>query len=378
MIDLAFIGTVGVPNNYGGFEMFLESCAPRLSSRFKNVLVTCDRTKYKDHTTNWHGVQRVFIPLPANGALSVLHDLMAFFAVFWRVRAIIVLGVSGGIFFPLFRLLCSLTGKKLIVNVDGVEWRRAKFSRGKRLFLYVSDRLAQWCAHRVVVDNEGLRPFLVRSVQQSAALIAYSGDHVLRLAAQKNSLEPCCLTICRIEPENNCDVLIEAFKQAACGTYLFVGNWNASAYGRALRARYADVPGLEMRDPVYAKDKVAALRSECNLYLHGHSVGGTNPSLVEMLFYDCAVLAFDCSFNRFTAGQAIDYFHDVTALAIRIKTMDFTRTFDRSAVRAAYTSARICSAYSEMIYSLFPQSAAPSLDAQEEQSANAVSRDSQH
>lgn len=295
----------------------------------------------------------MFIPVAANGASSVLHDFLAFFAVFLRAHAIVVLGVSGGIFFPIFRLLCSLSGKKLIVNVDGVEWRRAKFSRAKRFFLYVSDRLAQWCAHRVVVDNEGLRPFLIPAVQESAALIAYSGDHALRFETAVADKTPRCLTICRIEPENNCEILIEAFKRASLGTYTFVGNWNASAYGRALRARYGDVPGLEMRDPVYDKEKVAVLRSECNIYLHGHSVGGTNPSLVEMLFYDCTVLAFDCSFNQFTAGQSIDYFRDAADLADKIGSAELSPTFERAAVRATYTSARICAAYSAMIYSLF-------------------------
>jgi glycosyltransferase involved in cell wall biosynthesis len=355
--NVAFIGTVGVPNNYGGFEMFLESCTPLLAHTFNTVFVTCDSTKYASRARNWHDVRRIFIPVSANGALSVIHDLLAFFAVFWRAQAIVVLGVSGGIFFPLFRVMCALSGKKLIVNVDGVEWRRAKFSVSKRAFLYVSDRLAQWCSHQVVVDNEGLRPFLARSVQSSAALIAYSGDHVTHVAPMLPVAngETRCLTICRIEPENNCAMLIEAFAIAGCGTYIFVGNWDASSYGRTLRQRYAHVPGLEMRDPVYEKNAVATLRSECTAYLHGHSVGGTNPSLVEMLFYDCAILAFDCSFNRFTAADAIDYFCDVPELVSKIPEAAMSAPRSRSKVRQDYTSARICAAYEAMIYSLFQQ-----------------------
>lgn len=124
---IAFIGSAGVPNIYGGFEMFLESCTPGILKSFAKVFVTCDRSKYADRSRNWRGVTRVFVPVGANGASSVLHDLLAFFAVLWRADAIVVLGVSGGIFFPLFRLIASLMGKKLIVNVDGIEWRRAKF-----------------------------------------------------------------------------------------------------------------------------------------------------------------------------------------------------------------------------------------------------------
>jgi glycosyltransferase involved in cell wall biosynthesis len=351
--NIAFIGSVGVPNNYGGFEMFLEACGPELAKSFDEVFITCDRSRYEQRSRLWNNVNRVFIPLRANGVMSVLHDLFAFLAVFWRVRAIVVLGVSGGLFFPLFRLLCSIFRKKLLVNVDGVEWRRAKFSRSRRLFLLISDRLAQAFAHRVIVDNDALRPFLIKMRRESASLIAYPGDHVLRgerHAKNATAAEPVrCLTICRIEPENNCHLLIEGFKRAGQGEYIFVGNWNASEYGQSLRAKYADVKGLEMRDAVYDKKVLADLRENCTLYLHGHSVGGTNPSLVEMLFYDCAIAAFECDFNRYTAGSAIEYFAGEDQLADRIQQPEPAVYRNREEVRSQYTKERICSAYADLI-----------------------------
>lgn len=358
---LAFIGAVGVPNNYGGFEMFLESCAPEMVKSFERVLITCDSSRYTDHSTEWQGVERMFVPIPANGASSIRHDLAAFVKVFGRADAIVVLGVSAGIFFPFFRLASSLTGRKLVVNVDGVEWRRAKFSMWKRTFLYISDRLAQLCAHQIIVDNEALRPYLVAPVRKSAALIAYSGDHVERRPelADTRPVEPNLLTICRIEPENNCHLLIEAFAEARCGSYVFIGNWNASAYGREIRAKYAGVPGLEMRDPVYDKDTLSGLRETCNLYLHGHSVGGTNPSLVEMLFYDCNILAFDCTFNRATADHAISYFTDARDLSRKIAAFVPSTDHGRKAVRAQYTRKRISSRYTGLIAALFNGSAVP-------------------
>ncbi|MDK6079265.1 DUF1972 domain-containing protein [Massilia varians] len=366
-VNVAFIGTVGVPNKYGGFEMFLESCAPKLLERYNEVLITCDSSRYEDRNREWQRIRRVFVPVSANGALSVLHDLLAFLAVFWRAQVIIVLGVSGGIFFPLFRALCGMAGKRLIVNVDGVEWRRAKFSRKRRWFLYISDRLAQLFSHTVVVDNEALRPFLVKSVQQSAVLIAYPGDHVLAEPYQKsvsdNLLE--CLTICRIEPENNCHLLIEAFAAAKRGRYVFIGNWRASAYGLALRERFADVPGLEMRDPVYDKNILANLRGNCDVYLHGHSVGGTNPSLVEMLFYDCSILAFDCAFNRSTSGDATGYFASADDLAAQITALDRRVKTDRRAVRARYTRYEICNAYARLIGHAHPLTSAFETEEQE-------------
>lgn len=350
---IAFIGSVGVPNNYGGFEMFLDSCTPYLAKNFNEVIVTCDRSRYKEFG-NWLGVTRLFLPISANGAQSILHDLMAFFAVFLQCRVIIVLGVSAGIFFPIFRLLCAFTGKKLIVNVDGLEWRRNKFSKAKRSFLYLSDRLAQFFAHQVIVDNEALRPFLIKKVQDTAELIAYPGDHVLRVHEKEVSHpgEPNYLTICRIEPENNCHILLEAFLSVGKGRYIFVGNWDASDYGRKLRALFKGTPGLEMRDPIYNATALATLRENCTIYLHGHSVGGTNPSLVEMLFYDCNILAYDCAFNRATAGDTIEYFINNEELGRILQQPQSQGNMDRTELRGFYTRSKICDEYTRVIRQL--------------------------
>lgn len=248
-------------------------------------------------------------------------------------------------------MLCELTGKKLVVNVDGLESRRKKFSLAKRRFLYLSDRLAQRFAHIVVIDNEALRTYLVPKVRANAVLIAYPGDHVLRSSRGHNTqiFGGQYLSICRIEPENQCHLLLESFARARSGTYVFVGNWSASDYGRKLRKQYSHVPGLEMRDPIYDKNVLANLRDSCSCYLHGHSVGGTNPSLVEMLFYDCKILAFDCVFNRKTAGDSIYYFSDSDDLISHLTSTEKAYQIDRGTVRHQYTRAKICADYINLI-----------------------------
>ena len=354
---VAFIGAVGVPNIYGGFEMFLDSTAPLVARHFDQVLITCDRGRYSDREQMWRGVQRVFVPLPANGGWSVFHDLIAFFIVFWRVDVVVVLGVSGGIFFPLFRVLCAIRGVRLIVNVDGLEWRRNKFSCGKRGFLYLSDRLAQFFAHCVIVDNEALRPYLILAVRKSAVFIPYPGDHArLHNVPSTDHENPYCLTICRIEPENNCHVLLAAFAAAGTGRYIFVGNWDDSEYARQLRFRFGSHPRIDLRWPTYDQENLARLRGGCGLYLHGHSVGGTNPSLVEMLFYDCPILAFDCAFNRATAEDAIEYFANQTQLEVAISSLvkgesGATAWVQKRDIlrRTKYMREIICSAYVAVI-----------------------------
>lgn len=354
-MKVAFIGTVGVPNVYGGFEMFLEVCGPSFLNYFDKIFITCDKSRYVDRSVIWRGVYRVYIPLRANGAQSIIHDLLAFFFVFWRVNAIVVLGVSGGLFFPLFRLICTLTGKILIVNVDGIESRRQKFTFVKQRYLYWSDWLAQLFAHHVVIDNEALRAYLHPASQATAVTIAYPGDHVVRGLRKPHSLHSGnrCLTICRIEPENQCHILLDSFARCGSGTYLFIGNWDASEYGRQLREMYGQVPGLEMRGPEYDKTVLSDLRENCDYYIHGHSVGGTNPSLVEMLFYDCDILAFDCAFNRWTAGESIKFFADSDALITHLKSpAQYGMRSDRVHLRCKYTQTQICADYASLISGL--------------------------
>jgi glycosyltransferase involved in cell wall biosynthesis len=343
---IAFIGTAGVPNCYGGFESFLEFCGPVIAHQVKSVKVTCDASLYTDQQPKFQGMHRIFLPVRANGVMSVLHDLLAFFAVFRKSTHIIVLGVSGGAWFPVFRLLCDLFGKRLLVNVDGVEWRRTKFSRTKRLLLRCFDAMAQLCAHVVVYDNAALRDYLWRFALPKAVQIGYSGDHAKRLPESERKREPgTALTICRIEPENNVELMIEGVLRSKLLKYTIVGNWSHSSYGNQLKQHYAYNERIELLDPIYDLQRLTELREKCENYLHGHSVGGTNPSLIEMLFYDCKIFCFDVPFHHETAGNSAIYFRDADDLAVLLDTAPEADPVERQILRTAYSSQHIADQY---------------------------------
>ncbi|MFZ6690050.1 DUF1972 domain-containing protein [Undibacterium sp. SXout11W] len=346
---IAFIGTVGIPNRYGGFESFLEHCAPIIAKSVDEVIVTCDASAYENQAEIYNGVSRMFIPLKANGISSIFHDLYAFIKVLPLVSHIVVLGVSGGIWFPLFRLLCWIMKVHLSVNIDGVEWRRSKFSWGKRKILKLFDFLAQKCSNKIVYDNEALLPFVLNSCKSKAVLISYSGDHVLRLMPKPPVIPKSALTICRIEPENQIEMLIDGMLASHLLSYTFVGNWNNSLYGRLIKEKYTNEKRIVFSDPIYDAAKLAELRETHEFYLHGHSVGGTNPSLVEMLFYDNKILCFDCLFNKATAGLGARYFKNANELSVLINaTIDLT-TEHRSDDFENYTSHKISRYYLQML-----------------------------
>lgn len=339
----AFIGSAGIPNRYGGFEAFLEHCAPVMATQGHSVTVTCDKSLYETRESSFRGVIRLFIGIRANGSTSILHDLLAFFRVFRSATHIIVLGVSGGPWFPLWRLMCALARKRLIVNIDGVEWRRSKFTTFRRCVLRLFDALAQTFSHVVVYDNFALFDFVLPYCRGKSVQIGYPGDHVLRLSDVPR-IDGTALTVCRIEPENHISLLIDGALRSELKMYTIVGNWSASDYGRTIRKNYAANPRLNLLDSIYDPKILAELREKCTFYLHGHSVGGTNPSLVEMLFYDCVILCFDCSFNRETAGHYASYFTDANELAQLIKDADITPG-ERSEIRKQYTAANIALGY---------------------------------
>jgi hypothetical protein len=130
----------------------------------------------------------------------------------------------------------------------------------------------------VVVDNEALPHFLAPDVRNASALITYPDEDVIRVArnGQDTQPEPRCLTICRIEPENNRHLLLEALAKAKQGNYVFVASWDVSEYGRKLRAQFKDIEGFQMLDPIYDASVLAKLRENCSWYVHEHCVGGTN------------------------------------------------------------------------------------------------------
>lgn len=344
---IAFIGCSGVPNRYGGFEAFMEHCGPVIAAEVDSVIVTCDAGLYCDRTPQFNNMLRRFIPVRANGGMSVLHDALAFLAVWRSSTHIVVLGVSGGLWFPLFKLLCSLGGQRLAVNIDGVEWRRSKFSLSKRILLRLFDYLAQRFADVIIYDNPALRPYVLPQALPRSVQIGYSGDHVLRLSSIARHFGT-ALTVCRIEPENNLDVLIEGALRSKLQRYTIVGNWDHSHYGRALRKCYVSESRLALLDPIYDPQQLAELRESCEVYLHGHSVGGTNPSLVEMLFYDCRLLCLDVSFNRETAGTSAEYFSNAEDLALLLAK---TQPVNGTRQREAFTSSHIARLYLDALRS---------------------------
>jgi glycosyltransferase involved in cell wall biosynthesis len=122
------------------------------------------------------------------------------------------------------------------------------------------------------------------------------------------------VSVCRIEPENNIHLILEAFFRQNQIPLIIVGNWKNSMYGLHLLSQYEPSPGIYFSDPIYEPSKINVLRSNAALYVHGHSAGGTNPSLVEAMFFGLPIFAFDCIYNRYTTENQCVYWSTVDEL----------------------------------------------------------------
>ncbi len=326
MKEIAVVGIQGVPAKYGGFETLVENiigenCSPQI-----HYTVFCSKKDYTVQRDSYKGVRLRYVPLfHANGAQSTPYDIFSMLKCLRGYDAVVILGVSGCIFLPIFHLLYH---KRLIVNIDGLEHKREKWGRFAKWFLRTSEAMAVRFADIVVTDNKGIQDYVAETYHKPSVLIAYGGNHVERHVPdtqQQAILEEYNLvsndyavSVCRIEPENNSHMILEAF--AISGKKLmFVGNWERSEYSRNLKEKYATFPNIRMLDSVYDLDILYTLRSNCNCYIHGHSAGGTNPSLVEAMFFGKPILAYDVIYNRETTENAAYYFKNREQLQVLLE-----------------------------------------------------------
>ncbi len=302
-----------MPARYGGFETLVERLVRYAQSRkqpIDQLTVYCSRQAYLERPSHYCGARLRYSSYNANGIQSIIYDCVTALDAIWRRHdRLLVLGVSGAIVFPLIRLISRA---RIVTNVDGIEWRRPKWKGLSRCFLKWSEWLAVRFSHEIVADNQGIADYLKETYKIQARVIAYGGDHAVRTIAEESidasqPRGPYALALCRIEPENNVSMILEAFEDSSL-PLVFVGNWNNSEFGRKLRSQYDRSPNIEMLDPIYEPAALQRIRQKASAYIHGHSAGGTNPALVEMMHVGHPILAFDCNFNRYTTEDCAAYF----------------------------------------------------------------------
>lgn len=325
MTRVAILGTVGVPASYGGFETLAENLVlynARNGSKC-SIEVYCSSKAYSKRQESFSGAKLHYLPLEANGKQAMFYDILSLInAAFRGVEVVLLLGHGGSFILPILKLF---TKTKFITNIDGIEWRREKWSGIARWIIRKSEAMAIEHSHITVADNQGIQEYVFKEFQKMCEVIPYGGDHAKESELNLNKVmalpNKYALALCRIEPENNVEMILEAFCELEM-PLVFIGNWEKSAYGRDLKARYSGQSTIIIHDPVYELGALRAIRERASMYIHGHSAGGTNPSLVEMMHFGLPILAHGCSFNRYTTEQKALYFQSSSELADAVRDMN--------------------------------------------------------
>lgn len=308
---LRILGIRGVPAEHGGFETFAEHLSLYLVSRGWEVFVYCQHEGDGEiREDEWRGVRRVMVPSGAGSLGSIRFDWRSISHAARRGDLCLTLGYNTAIF--CWRL--KLAGVPNVINMDGIEWARGKWGPFSRLWFYLNDWAGCWLGDHLVADHPEIEKHLAsRGVRTKTTMIPYAARELSNVdpaPLERYGLESgrYFLVVARPEPENSILEIVAGYSSATRDRPLvLLGNFDESnAYHREVRK--AAGPGVRFLGAIYDPFVVHALRGHATAYLHGHRVGGTNPSLVEALGAGNAVIAHDNRFNRWVAGPDALYF----------------------------------------------------------------------
>ena len=360
VIKLAILGTRGIPARYGGYETFAEQLAPRLARRGVNVTVFCPASSPRSDET-YLGVTLKFVKFPTLGKYSEMFwDARCFCVARRQFDVVYMLGMGGAFAAWVPRLF----GTKVWINTDGIEWKRKKFTWPQRAYVAAVEALSVLFASRIVADAAAIAVYLRKRYPglKKTSTIAYGAniptDEPNRKLIEEWSLQPdgYYIVVCRLEPENHVLEIVEGFEQSNSPLSLLVlGNFeNPNKYVRMLLAHSS--ARVRFIGGVYDRRKLEALRFYARAYMHGHSVGGTNPSLLEAMACSNLVMAHDNPFNREVLGNSGVYFKSSAELASIVDAIDNGRVdkgiLQRGAaqrIRERYLWDQIADSYLELL-----------------------------
>lgn len=331
---IALLGSRGIPAKYGGFETFAERVAPALAAEGREVWVSCEGTA-QPRLSEYKGVKLFYFrPKPFRRVFyETIYDIYSLLRASLTCDCMIMLGYGAGFFF----FIPKLFRKKIAVNVDGREWTREKYNSLEKTVLHASELFALLYADVAIADARAIQAYLKASRGWEATFIPYGVDvpasapwnpslqSVPRGASERTSLESgeYYLIVARLERENNIRTMVEGFLTSSTGKKLIiVGNFLDSSYQseiHALIARYRGYDRVTFTGAIYEKEALSMLRLHCFAYLHGHSAGGTNPSLLEAMIAQNIVLAHDNPYNREVCDSFALFFNDATGVRTSIR-----------------------------------------------------------
>lgn len=318
-MKIAIAGTRGIPNNYGGFEQCAEFLSVLLAAKGHDVTVySTHYHPYQKNIFNGVSIHHCFNPEHSIGtAGNFIYDYLCMKdAVKNQCDILLVLGyTTASVFYPLMNFKKSV----LITNMDGLEWKRDKWNSFVKKLAKWFEKLGAKHSHYLVADNEKIREYLFNAYKKDSTFIAYgcelfSNPDVSVLEKYEVKKNEYSILIARMEAENNIETILEGYTTSdEKGTLLVVGNL-VTAYSRKMVERFGNDKRIIFKGGIYDLNHLNNLRHFSKYYFHGHSVGGTNPSLLEAMASGAFIVAHGNEFNKSIIGGDGLFFTDPVSL----------------------------------------------------------------
>lgn len=324
-MKIAFISTRGIPNNYGGFEQFAEYISVGLVRRGHEVVVYSPHFHpYREPDYKGVRIKHIYSPEKWIGSSvgSFFYDFLSLHDALKKEKFDIIYEagytsiVPAYIWFNVKRIKYPL----FTTNMDGLEYKRTKFNRWVQKFVFWEERMAVKHSHFLIADNMGIHDYYKEKYGKESKFLAYGADihedydeDILKEFGLE--ADGYFIVVARLEPENNLFMAIEGY--LASGQYgkrplVIVGKTN-TPYGKHLVERYGGDRNIRFVGGIYDFRKLNSIRHYSYAYFHGHSVGGTNPFLLEAMASGCFILAHDNIFNRAVLGENALYYGSTDA-----------------------------------------------------------------
>lgn len=328
-MKIAILGTRGVPNHYGGFEQFAEFFSLFLAENNHEVFVyNSHNHPYQEKTFKGVNLIHCYDPeFKIGTAGQFIYDLNCILDSRKRNFDIILqLGYTSS---SVWHFL--LPKKPLIItNMDGLEWKRTKYSKPVQNVLKFAEKLAVKSSDYLISDSLGIQKYITEKYNKDSTYIAYGAsvfdqpDEKI-LAEYKVEKYNFNMILARLEPENNIETILDGVVLSNNqDEILVIGNHNTK-FGSYLKQKYIFSKNIRFLGAVYNLKHLDNLRYFSNLYFHGHSVGGTNPSLLEAMASRALIIAHDNDFNSAILKENAFYFSNpdqVKNLILKIKKND--------------------------------------------------------
>ncbi|WP_316737852.1 DUF1972 domain-containing protein [Pedobacter aquatilis] len=298
---IAIIGSRGYPYVYGGFETFVKELSERLVTQGVEVHVYCQRDLFTEHPKEVKGIKLHYLPtLPQKSLNQIIHSFLSIIhATFSKADVLLVVNLAAG---PM-GWIPKITGKKTMINVDGLEWLRPKWRGLGAKYFYWAAKLATKLYDKIITDAEAMRQVYLQEFNQDSTVIAYGApkfkqaneNGLQRLGLEKDGYY---LIVGRLIPDNNADLIIRGFLKSKSNKKLVVVG--DVPYTDKYASDLKSMQNERLIFTGYVKDQneLMAMYQHAYAYIHGHKFGGTNPAMLKAMVNNCAILALNTVFNQ--------------------------------------------------------------------------------